>query len=94
MSLHWVNDLHNTLNGFRESLVPDGVFIGSVIGGNALQELRICFNLAESEREGGVSTITSPLLSITDMGNIFAKAKFNLPTIDISHIQYEFTSTF
>ncbi|CDW79540.1 UNKNOWN [Stylonychia lemnae] len=94
MSLHWVNDLDKTLNSFRETMIPDGVFIGSVIGGNALQELRICLNLAESERDGGVSTITSPLLSIQDIGNIFAKAKFNLPTIDISHIQYEFTSTF
>eukprot|EP00347_Sterkiella_histriomuscorum_P009114 403342468 len=94
MSLHWVNDLHGTLNNFRQSLEPDGLFMASAIGGDTLQELRICLNLAESEREGGVSTLVSPLLSITDMGNIFARAKYTMPTIDITHAQLEFTSTF
>ena len=58
--MHWVNDLEGTLKGFRESLEPDGVFLGSIMGGDTLQELRICLNLAESEREGGVSTMVSP----------------------------------
>jgi NADH dehydrogenase [ubiquinone] 1 alpha subcomplex assembly factor 5 len=51
-------------------------------------------NLAESERDGGVSPSVSPMLSLTDIGNIFSRAgKFNLPTVDITHLQYEFTST-
>lgn len=94
MTLHWVNDLHNTLNSFRDSLEPDGLFMGSTIGGDTLQELRICLNLAETERDGGVSTIISPLLSITDMGNIFARSKWAMPTIDITHTQIEMTSVF
>lgn len=94
-TMHWVNDLEGTLRGFRESLIPDGVFLGSVIGGDSLQELRICLNLAESERDGGVSPTVSPLLSLTDMGNVFSRSgHFNLPTVDITHMQYEFTSTF
>ena len=52
-------------------------------------------NLAESEREGGVSPTVSPMLSLTDMGNIFSRSgKFNMPTVDIQHAQLEFTSTF
>jgi hypothetical protein len=41
-----------------------------------------------------MSPIVSPMLAISDMGNIFSKTKFNLPTIDITHMQYEFTSAF
>lgn len=94
-TLHWVNDLEGTLRGYRESLIPDGVFLGSVIGGETLQELRICMNLAESERDGGVSPTVSPLLSLTDMGNVFSRSgHFNLPTVDLTRTQYEFTSTF
>ena len=50
--------------------------MASCYGGDTLQELRICLNLAESERDGGVSPVVSPMLSMTDMGNIFARAKF------------------
>jgi NADH dehydrogenase [ubiquinone] 1 alpha subcomplex assembly factor 5 len=93
--MHWVNDLEGTLTVYRDTLMPDGVFLGSAIGGETLQELRICLNLAESEREGGVSPTVSPLLSLTDMGNIFSRAgNFNLPTCDVTHLQLEFTSTF
>ena len=94
MTMHWLNDFDGALGGFRESLVPDGVFMASMVGGDTLQEYRICMNLAEGEREGGVSPVTSPFLSITDMGNVFSRAKFNLPTIDICHMQYEFGSAF
>jgi NADH dehydrogenase [ubiquinone] 1 alpha subcomplex assembly factor 5 len=93
--LHWVNDLEGTLRAYRESLIPDGVFLGSSFGGDSLQELRICLNLAESERDGGVSPTVSPMLSLTDMGNIFSRSgHFNLPTVDVTHMQYEFTSTY
>lgn len=34
------------------------------------------------------------MLSISDLGNIFAKTKYNLPTIDVSHCYLEFTSPF
>lgn len=40
LSLHWVNDLPSTFKQIRESLKPDGAFIGAVLGGASLQELR------------------------------------------------------
>jgi len=30
-------------------------------------------NLAELERDGGVSPVVSPMLSLTEMGNTFAR---------------------
>ena len=75
-------------------MIPDGVFISTSFGGDTLQELRICLNLASQEREGGVSPMTSPCLSLQEIGNIFAKCKFTMPTVDVTHSQFEFTSTF
>jgi len=93
MHLHWVNDLEQTLRKFSETLVADGLFMGTLVGGDSLQELRICLSLAESECEGGVSPLVSPMLSITDVGNILAKgAKFNMPTIDVTRTQHEFAN--
>lgn len=38
--------------------------------------------------------MTSPFLSLTELGNIFARTKFNLPTIDSQKTDFEFTSMF
>ncbi len=73
LNLHWVNELDSTLKQFSDSLEADGVFMGTMLGGDTLQELRICMNLAEMERDGGVSPSISPMLSLTDMGNTFAR---------------------
>ncbi len=35
-SLHWVNDLEGSLTAYRESLIPDGVFLASAFGGETL----------------------------------------------------------
>ena len=94
MTLHWINDLESTFGAFRDTLQPDGVFMASCYGGDTLQELRICFNLAESERDGGVSPCISPMLSVTAMGNLFARMGFTMPTIDITRTTCEFTSTY
>ena len=32
------------------------------------------------------------MLTLTELGNIFARCGYNLPTIDIEHVQFEFTS--
>lgn len=45
----------------REALKPDGVFIGALFGGDTLFELRTSLQLAEVEREGGISPHVSPM---------------------------------
>lgn len=40
MSLHWVNDLPGVLVQIKEALKPDGVFLGALLGGDTLFELR------------------------------------------------------
>lgn len=45
----------------KEALKPDGVFIGAILGGDTLFELRTSLQLAELEREGGISPHVSPM---------------------------------
>ena len=40
LSLHWVNDLPGVLVQIKEALMPDGVFLGALLGGDTLFELR------------------------------------------------------
>jgi NADH dehydrogenase [ubiquinone] 1 alpha subcomplex assembly factor 5 len=55
LSLHWENDLLNVLVQARNVLKPDGMFMAAILGGDTLYELRTSMQLAETEREGGVS---------------------------------------
>ena len=60
-ALHWTNDLPGSLIQIRKALKPDGVFIGAICGGDTLFELRTSLQLAEQEREGGISARISPM---------------------------------
>ncbi|CAI5717325.1 unnamed protein product [Peronospora farinosa] len=44
LSLHWVNDLESTFHQVLDTLKPDGAFIGAVLGGDSLQELRYAYD--------------------------------------------------
>ncbi|KAG6885478.1 hypothetical protein C0993_001343 [Termitomyces sp. T159_Od127] len=61
LSLHWVNDLPGVLIQIKEALKPDGLFLGAMFGGETLFELRTALQLAEVEREGGISPHVSPM---------------------------------
>jgi NADH dehydrogenase [ubiquinone] 1 alpha subcomplex assembly factor 5 len=86
MYLHWANDLPGVLTKINSVLKPDGVFIGCMLGGNTLQELRQCLYLAEQERRGGISIHTSPFASASDVAALMQGARFSLPTIDVDNI--------
>ncbi|KAG9050063.1 hypothetical protein FS837_007816 [Tulasnella sp. UAMH 9824] len=92
LSLHWVNDLPGALIQAREALKPDGVFIGAMFGGDTLFELRTALQLAETEREGGISPRVSPMTQTSDVSNLMARAGFNLLTVDTDEVQVAYPS--
>ncbi|KAL4455704.1 hypothetical protein ABPG74_003114 [Tetrahymena malaccensis] len=81
MNMHYVNDLSVGFSRILDSLKPDGTHIGAILGEETLQELRIAFTLAESERCGGVSQHVSPFVTITELGNLITRLSYNLPTV-------------
>ncbi|XP_041106808.1 arginine-hydroxylase NDUFAF5, mitochondrial isoform X1 [Polyodon spathula] len=94
LSLHWINDLPGALRQIHRVLKPDGVFIGAMVGGETLYELRCSLQLAELEREGGFAPHVSPFTAVTDLGNLLGRAQFNMLTVDIDEIQVHYPGMF
>jgi SAM-dependent methyltransferase len=82
LSLHWVNDLPGALIQIRQSLRPDGLFVGTLFGGETLRELRQALAEAEIETEGGLSPRISPFLELRDGAALLQRAGFALPVAD------------
>lgn len=86
LSLHWINDLPSTLANINRVLKPDGLFLGTIFGGDTLYELRTSLQLAELERRGGMSPRVSPLVHLNDVGSLLNRAGFNMLTIDAEDV--------
>ncbi|KAI0686487.1 S-adenosyl-L-methionine-dependent methyltransferase [Cytidiella melzeri] len=92
LGLHWVNDLPGVLVQIKEALKPDGVFLGALFGGDTLFELRTSLQIAEAEREGGISPHISPMTDSRDMSNLLGRAGFTLLTVDIEEVKVNYPS--
>jgi SAM-dependent methyltransferase len=86
LALHAVNDLPGALIQIRRALKPDGLFIGCLLGGATLTELRQAFTEAEAEMEGGVSPRVAPFADVRDLGGLLQRAGFALPVTDIEPV--------
>jgi SAM-dependent methyltransferase len=82
LSLQLVNDLPGTILQVRRALKPDGLFLGALLGGTTLQELRSAFLAAEAEIEGGASPRVAPFADVRDLGALLQRAGFALPVAD------------
>jgi NADH dehydrogenase [ubiquinone] 1 alpha subcomplex assembly factor 5 len=80
--LQLVNDLPGALVQIRRVLRPDGLFLGAMLGGATLTELRQAFLEAETECEGGASPRVAPFADVRDLGGLLQRAGFALPVVD------------
>ncbi|KAJ3109956.1 NADH dehydrogenase [ubiquinone] 1 alpha subcomplex assembly factor 5 [Phlyctochytrium bullatum] len=94
MSMHWINDLPGAFVQVKRCLKPDAPFVASIIGGETLYELRSSLQLAEIDREGGVSAHISPMTSVRDVGSLLTRAGFSLLTVDVDEIVVNYPSMF
>jgi SAM-dependent methyltransferase len=85
-SLQWINDLPGALVQIRRSLKPDGLFLGALLGGGTLSELRSAFAQAEIATRGGVSPRVSPFADVRDLGGLLQRGGFALPVADIERL--------
>lgn len=92
----------------REALQPDGLFLGAMFGGDTLFELRCeisakcndppltnsrtALQLAEVEREGGISPHVSPMTDTRDVSNLLGRAGFTMLTVDIDEVKVAYPS--
>lgn len=94
LALHAVNDLPGTLVQLRRALKPDGLFIGCLLGGATLTELRQAFQHAESEMEGGISPRVAPFAEVRDLGGLLQRAGFSLPVTDSERVTARYADPF
>ncbi len=92
MSLHWVNDLPGALIQIARILRPDGLFLGAMLGGATLWQLRQALAAAESEIENGLSPRVSPFADLRDAAGLLQRAGFALPVADSETIDVEYAN--
>ncbi len=92
LSLQFVNDLPGALIQMRRVLQPDGLFIGAMLGGESLRELREVFIQAESELCAGVAPRVAPFTDVRDGGALLQRAGFALPVADSDKVTVRYGS--
>ena len=86
LALQGVNDLPGALIQIRRALKPDGLFLGCVIGGETLNELRQSLTAAESEIRFGASPRVAPFADVRALGALLQRAGFALPVVDLDRV--------
>ena len=92
LALHWTNDLVGALIQIRQALRPDGLFLGAVLGGQTLTELRQVLVQAESELSGGAGLRVSPFADVLDAAGLLQRAGFALPVADTDRVTVRYAS--
>lgn len=94
LSLQHVNDLPGALVQIRRCLKPDGLFLGALLGGRTLHELRAVLTDAELEVCGGVSPRVAPFADVRDLGALLQRAGFALPVTDADTVSVSYATLF
>jgi SAM-dependent methyltransferase len=94
LCLQSLNDLPGALVQLRRVLKPDGLFLGCLLGGQSLQELRTALAVAETEIYGGTSPRVAPFADVRDMGGLLQRAGFALPVADREPVIVRYGSMF
>jgi SAM-dependent methyltransferase len=94
LALQSVNDLPGSLIQIRRALKPDGLFMGALLGGGTLDELRQSFTQAEAELESGASPRVAPFADVRDLGGLLQRAGFALPVADSEVLRVRYADPF
>jgi SAM-dependent methyltransferase len=84
--LQVVNDLPGVLIQINRALIPDGLFMASLLGGHTLSELRESFAHAETATRGGISPRVAPFADVRDLGALLQRGGFALPVADVERL--------
>jgi SAM-dependent methyltransferase len=94
LELHAVNDLPGALVQIRRALKPDGLFIGAVLGGATLGELRDSLAAGEAATTGGISPRVAPMADVRDLGSLLQRAGFAMPIADLERTTVRYRDFF
>ncbi|MDD9921143.1 MAG: SAM-dependent methyltransferase, partial [Boseongicola sp.] len=89
--LHWADDPVGQMVQSRLALIPDGLFLGAMFGGQTLHELRTALAEAETALTGGLSPRVLPMGDVRELGGLLQRAGFALPVADTRTINVTYT---
>lgn len=92
LALQLVNDLPGALIQINRALKPDALFLGALLGGETLKELREAWILAEDEVLGGASPRVAPFADVRELGGLLQRAGFALPVADSDLVEVTYAS--
>ena len=75
----------------RLAVIPDGLFLGAMFGGQTLHELRTALAEAETALTGGLSPRVLPMGDVRELGGLLQRAGFALPVADTRTINVTYT---
>lgn len=85
-TLDTVNDLPGALRAVRRSLLPDGLFIGAMSGGETLPRLRGAMRAAD-EASGEALPHVHPRIEASALAPLLSASGFNMPVVDVDRVQ-------
>lgn len=94
LALHWAADPVGQIVQARRALRPDGLFLGVLLGGQTLADLRIALAEAEVAVTGGLSPRVLPMGELRDLGALLQRAGLALPVADAVTQQVSYASAF
>jgi SAM-dependent methyltransferase len=94
LALHWTNDVVGALVQIRRALKADGLFIGALLGGATLTELRQVLLEAEAQVTGGAAPRVSPFADASDAAGLLQRAGFALPVADVDRVTVRYPHLF
>lgn len=94
MNLHWVNDLVSCFKHVHRILRDDSAFVGAILGGDTLYELRSTLQIAELERLSGFSSHVSPKTTGQDIARLLQSTGFSAITVDLTDVKINYPSIF
>lgn len=90
-TLDTLNDLPLALAALRSVLVPDGLFIGALAGGETLPQLRSALRAADSAQGGAVPHV-HPRIAAPALAGLLSAAGFAMPVVDVDRVEASYSS--
>lgn len=82
MGLHTLNDLPGALVQIRQKLKPGGLFLGSLLGGETLHELREALIMGEEAAGIPPTRRIAPFADVPALGQLMARVRFLMAVAD------------
>lgn len=91
-ALDSVNDLPGALALIRRALLPDGLFLGAMLGAGSLRTLKSTALAADMATEAGARPRIHPQIDVRAAGDLLSRAGFALPVADSFALDVRYSS--